>query len=74
MSEETTHTLGSGTISRVGDEVIIRIPISQVQNLRVALQECPCKSNKTSAGIALRRRMVQGLGRVLFNRQRQKEV
>lgn len=66
MSDDSTPI--GGSISRVGDEAVIRIPLGEVQNLRVALQECPCKSNKTSAGIALRQRIVQGLGRVLFNK------
>ncbi|MEL7282132.1 MAG: hypothetical protein AAGK79_17390 [Pseudomonadota bacterium] len=38
-----------GSIIREGDEVIIRIPISEVHALRVSLQECPCRAPKSHA-------------------------
>lgn len=66
MTDQTEQV--GGSITREGDFVVIRIPVSQVQDFRVALQECPCKSNKTTAGIQKRKSLVKGLGAALFNR------
>jgi hypothetical protein len=65
---ETTEQIEriGGTVVREGDFAVIRLPIDKVQDLRVAIQPCPCRAAKTNAGIIMREQIVRALGRVLF--------
>jgi hypothetical protein len=58
-----TDFLG-GTIRRNGDFAEIRIPMSEVHSLRVALQPCPCKGSKSVATASIREALDKGLGRL----------
>lgn len=43
---------------------VIRIPLSEVHGLRVALAECPCRAPKSLATRDLRQRLAGALGKV----------
>lgn len=58
------------TARRDGDNIIVTIPIDEVQALRVALQPCQCKHVKSIATAELRTAFVKGLGRAMFIKQR----
>ena len=59
------------TARREGGNIIVTIPIDEVQDLRVALQPCQCKHVKSIATAELRTAFVKGLGKALFARPRQ---
>jgi hypothetical protein len=50
------------TARREGGNVIVTIPLEEVQSLRVALQPCACKHPKSNATSDIRTRFVKGLG------------
>lgn len=58
------------TAKREGDNVIVTMPIDEVQALRVALQPCQCKHVKSIATAELRSAFVKGLGRAMFIKRR----
>lgn len=64
MSETRT------SVERIGDQVIIRMSIEDVQSLRVALCPCPCKSTKSNSTTRIRERLERALGRTLFPKKR----
>jgi len=39
----------SGSVKIEGEFAVIRIPLSEVHNLRVELQPCPCRATKSAA-------------------------
>ncbi|WP_422049896.1 hypothetical protein [Shimia sp.] len=43
---------------------VIRIPLSEVSGLRVALAECPCRAPKSTKTKTIRQRLVTALGRL----------
>lgn len=43
---------------------VIRIPLSEVHGLRVALQPCPCVGPKSIATADVRQRLAMALGRI----------
>ena len=51
-----------------GKFVTLQIPMDEVQSLRVALQECPCRAPKTHSNVAMRRRIVRALGAAFFKK------
>lgn len=53
-----------GKIYVEGDEVVIRLPMSDLHGLRVALEECPCKATKSNATRDVRQRISRALGRL----------
>ena len=52
------------SVKREGEFAVIRLPISEVQALRVALASCPCKAPKSTATTATRERLRQALGKL----------
>lgn len=58
----------TGSITREGRYLVVRLPIEEVHGLRVALQPCPCKAPKSSATADIRQRLEQGLARALFSK------
>jgi len=54
----------SASIKREGDHAVIRIPMSEVHDLRVALEECPCKAPKSINGIERRKALASGLAKL----------
>lgn len=55
----------SPTVSRDGGDVVIRIPLLQVQGFRVAMQECrcvDCKAARSNSTQGLLDRLVKALG------------
>lgn len=53
-------------ITREGGDILIRVPVDEVQSLRIALQPCTCRNTKSTATAAIRNRFVKGLGQALF--------
>lgn len=43
---------------------VIRIPLTEVHGLRVALNECPCVATKSSRTKSIRKRLAIALGRL----------
>lgn len=43
---------------------VIRIPLSEIHALRVALAPCPCKSAKSNSTAAIRQRLSDGLAKL----------
>lgn len=41
---------------------VIRVPVSDVHGLRVALAECPCRAAKSIATATIRQRLKKALG------------
>ncbi|MEO9633093.1 MAG: hypothetical protein ABJG14_21955 [Sulfitobacter sp.] len=58
------------TARRDGDNIIVTIPMDEVQALRVALQPCQCKHVKSIATAELRAAFVKGLGRAMDIKRR----
>jgi len=56
----------SGSIKRDGDYLVIRLPVSEVQGLRVALQPCSCRAAKSNATAGIRDKLDKGLAKALF--------
>lgn len=59
------------TIAWVGIEdgfAVIRVPLSEVHGLRVALAECPCRGPKSTATKDIRQRLSAALGRLPVSR------
>ena len=54
-----------GSITREGDFIVIRLPLDEVQALRVALEPCPCKATKSNGTLNIRQRLSKALARVL---------
>ena len=50
-----------GTITREGEDAVIRLPMAEVHELRVSLQPCTCKMPKAKAGMTIRDRIEKGL-------------
>lgn len=51
-----------GSLAIEGDLAVIRLPLSQVHALRVALAPCPCRASKSTATDDIRRRLARSLG------------
>lgn len=43
---------------------VIRIPMPDVQGLRVALADCPCRASKSTVTQGIRQRLSKALGRL----------
>lgn len=43
---------------------VIRIPLSEVHGLRMALAECPCRATKSTATADIRQRLAKAHGKV----------
>ncbi len=56
--------VATGSIRRDGDFAVIRIPMSEVHGLRVALNPCPCTGPKSTATTSIRDRIEKGLARL----------
>lgn len=56
----------SGSIKRDGDYLVIRLPVSEVHGLRVALQPCSCRAAKSNATAGIRDKLDKGLAKALF--------
>jgi hypothetical protein len=52
------------SVKREGDEAVIRLPMSEVHALRVALEPCPCKASKSKSTQDIRARLCGALGRI----------
>jgi hypothetical protein len=63
-------TAAKGSITRDGDYIVIRLPVSEVHGLRVALQPCPCKGAKSAGTAAIRDRLDRGLARAMAPKQK----
>ena len=53
-----------GRLSIEGDIGVIRIPLSQIHALRVALQPCPCRGTKSTATTDMRQRLEKALAQL----------
>lgn len=53
-----------GSIAREGAFAVIRVPMSEVHGLRVALEECPCRAPKSNSTAAIRKRISAGLAKL----------
>lgn len=61
----------TGTLSSVrleGDEVVIRLPLARVHDLRVSLAECPCRAPKALGTMGIRQALEKALGRLVAGR------
>lgn len=60
----------SGSITRDGEFIVIRIPESEVHGLRVALVPCPCpcRAPKSQSTADIRARLERGLARAYFTK------
>lgn len=54
----------TNSVRKEGDKVIITMDASEAHGLRVALEECPCKSTKSTATKEVRQRLKDALARV----------
>jgi hypothetical protein len=52
----------TGSVSVEGDHAVIRVPLSQVHALRVALAPCPCRAPKSNSNAEVRARLARALG------------
>lgn len=57
-----------GSVSREGDMAVIRIPLSQVFDLRVALN-CPCGATKSTKTEQTRKRLDRALAALTAGRK-----
>lgn len=55
----------SSSINRIGNEVVIRLPVSEAHSLSVALQPCSCRASKSHATAATRSAFAKGLMRAV---------
>ena len=44
---------------------VIRLPLTDIHGLRVALAECPCRAAKSIETASIRQRLAKALGRVV---------
>ena len=51
-----------GKVSIEDGMAVIRLPLSDLHGLRVALEPCPCRSTKSHTTSEIRQRLVKGLG------------
>jgi hypothetical protein len=42
-------------VTREGDTAVIRLPMTKVHSLTVALEVCPCRSPKSNSSAAIRK-------------------
>lgn len=54
----------TGRVTIEGDMAVIRIPLSEVHGLRVALHPCPCKAAKSHETIEIRDRLDKALAKL----------
>jgi hypothetical protein len=53
-----------GRVTREGDDVVIRMPVSRAHSLRVALEPCPCPGvTRASEAVAIRVALAMAIGR-----------
>ena len=57
-----------GSVSREGDYAVIKLHVSQIHGLRVALR-CPCGSVKSAETEATRRRLDSALAAVIARKK-----
>lgn len=48
---------------------VIRVPLSEVHSLQVALAECPCKSTKSNKTVGIRAGLAKALATVTATRR-----
>jgi len=53
-----------GSITQEGSMAVIRIPMSEIHGLRVALRPCTCKAAKSISTSTIRERFDKGLARL----------
>ena len=58
----------TGRVTIEGGMAVIRIPLSEIHGLRVALHPCPCKAPKSHATIEIRDRLDKALARLGVSR------
>lgn len=54
-----------------GDSVVLTIPLSEAQSLRVALQPCLCKHPKSHSTAEIRDRFVRGIGMAMDQKNKE---
>ena len=54
----------TGRVTIEGGMAVIRIPLSEIHGLRVALHPCPCKAAKSTATAEIRDRLDKALARL----------
>ena len=54
----------AGSVKVEEGMAVIRIPLSEVHGLRVALGPCPCTAPKSTATADVRQRLAVALGRI----------
>lgn len=54
----------TGRVTIEGGMAVIRIPLSEVHGLRVALHPCHCKATKSTATIDIRDRLDKALAKL----------
>ncbi|RMC33743.1 hypothetical protein [Paracoccus alkanivorans] len=54
----------TASVKREDGFAVIRIPMSEVHGLRVALAECPCRATKSTETANIRRRFDKALARL----------
>lgn len=52
------------SLTEEGGYAVIRIPVDQVQSLKVALAPCPCAAPKSNATAGIRERLRAALGQI----------
>lgn len=63
----------SASITRDGTDILIRMPVADVQSLRVALQPCPCRATKSHSTRDIRARLDRGLAAALFQKPKERK-
>lgn len=53
-----------GKLSIEGDMGVIRIPLSEIHALRVALRPCPCRAPKSTSTTEIRQRLEGALAKL----------
>ena len=54
----------TGSVRVEDGMAVIRIPLSEIHGLRVALAPCPCRAAKSTATADVRDRLAKALGRI----------
>lgn len=57
--------MAGAAVKLEGDHVLIRIPVEDIQALRVALEPCGCVASKSNPTMERRKALVRALGTVL---------
>lgn len=63
-------TAPKGSITRDGDYIVIRLPVSEVQSLRVALHPIRAGETTSNSTQSIRDRLDRGLARAMAPKQK----